>query len=134
MVTIDAASTNVAEKLRPKRRWFQFHLSTAIVLMFMASWLVWLHIGEFLVPHQGKSKRSSELTIFYGWPADAIAYTVVNKRTASGWLEVSRTVTFAPLKLAINIVLGLLLLSAVAYSIECLFRRRSARKPPASVV
>ena len=41
-----------------KRRWFQIHLSTAILLMLAASALMWLNLG--LGP--------------YGWPVHAYSY------------------------------------------------------------
>jgi hypothetical protein len=54
-----------------KRRWFQIHLSTAIVLMFVASGMLWL---QFLPTArldawvQLSRGTMTEHTILYGWP------------------------------------------------------------------
>ena len=45
-----------------KRRWFQIHLSTAIVLMFVAGGLVWLNVRQHTVNFS---------VIEYGWPMAA---------------------------------------------------------------
>jgi hypothetical protein len=46
-----------------KRRWFQFHLSTAIVLMFVASALLWLNLRQSI----GYEDRSYVVRL-RGWP------------------------------------------------------------------
>ena len=34
------------EKSLPNRRWFQIHLTTAIMLMFIAAWMIWANTVE----------------------------------------------------------------------------------------
>ena len=56
----------------PPRKRFQIHLSTAIVMMFVAGGLVWANVWrrlvildfDFSVPSAGES--------LYGWPSDAV--------------------------------------------------------------
>src|SRR4051794_22733661 len=49
------------------RRWFQIHLSTAIVLMFVASGLLWLNLKDFYNSQLDYSAFSPEVR-HVGWP------------------------------------------------------------------
>ncbi|MCY3021414.1 MAG: hypothetical protein NTW87_20560 [Planctomycetota bacterium] len=56
---------------RPKRRpWFQFHLSTAIVLMFVAAGLLWLNIRVHTTIAAGKQMWDDrECAVVRTWPS-----------------------------------------------------------------
>ena len=60
---------------QPKRRWFQFHLSTAIVLMFVAGGLLWLNMRP---PTQWLEKDGLNQQLVCcrgsGWPVAKTAY------------------------------------------------------------
>jgi hypothetical protein len=49
------------------RRWFQIHLSTAIVLMFVASGLLWFNFKDFYNTHWEYFAYSPEVR-HMGWP------------------------------------------------------------------
>ncbi|HLX60254.1 MAG TPA: hypothetical protein VKX17_03120 [Planctomycetota bacterium] len=63
-----------------QRKWLQVHLSTAVVLMFVAGALIWANIGprprkSSYTFHFANPYRESELIHVgkvYGWPYDAI--------------------------------------------------------------
>jgi len=58
----------------PTRRWFQFRLSTAILLMFVFGLFLWLnspHIGRCVVPDTSPNRHFSQKEVFWpvlGWP------------------------------------------------------------------
>ena len=56
---------------KPKKRpWFQFHLSTAIILMFAAAGLLWLNMRPDV---QATPFGSNEL-VAWGWPFTALQH------------------------------------------------------------
>jgi hypothetical protein len=129
----------------PKRPWFQFHLSTAIVLMFVAAGLMWLNVtlGELRSLSQWKAYPGSVQLedngpcysrMYYrgrGWPFSFCRVTFFNTPTS-----IPQTDTEAPFvnefedsgTLAINLVadlaLSVTLLLAVAFCCERVIRLR----------
>lgn len=96
-----------------KRRWFQIHLSTAAVLMFLAGGLIWLNLTNL-----GRGDGTLSLKIKYGYPEPV--YWGHNTTDAHFYWEA----------IAINLLFGLLVLFCVARICEFLIRRRESRKPP----
>ena len=104
---------------KPRRAWFQLHLSTAIVLMFVAGGLLWANI------------RVQEVSSIYPFPF-LIEY-------ARGWpmLYLNYSRVGAPpndqywtwLNLLINLLCSIGLLTVVAAISERVLRRREARAP-----
>lgn len=89
-----------AVKQAPKHRWYQFHLSTAIVLMFVAGLLMWKNSIEDTVGYEvgGQSVRGYG----YGWP-----WPIQCSRAES---RPSWKPTFLPYGLAANCLVGALIL------------------------
>lgn len=112
---------------KPKKRpWFQFHLSTAVVLMFVAAGLMWLNItvfeGVLKTREPGKSR---------GWPFGCWGeYTW----SAYHWDELvqgpeHRVEVHCWLVLC-NLVVALLILCVVGFVCEQYIRRKSPQAPP----
>lgn len=112
-----------------KRPWFQFHLSTAIILMFVASGLLWLNIPQ----------HSDEVFLTRGWPfpavdearPDAVAYlrsagteltpkeaAATARDIAKGWREIHAE------GIAADALLSLCVLLLVGCGAEFCARRR----------
>jgi hypothetical protein len=102
----------------PRRARFQIHLSTAMVLMFVAGALIWANAVPRTI-----NTLNSEFTKVYGWPCCSWGrYT--------RWGDDSPLQTFdysLPL-VALDIVVSVVLLFGVWFFCEWLIRRRAARK------
>jgi hypothetical protein len=115
-----------------KRRWFQIHLSTAIVLMFVAGVLLWrnivpLHIAWYdpIVSSHGQAKFHQAMLDgkfwLTGWPTIMTIHAV--DPSAGPIDQPSLFITGS-----INVLAGVLILAACAVSIEFLFRRCEAQE------
>jgi hypothetical protein len=123
------------------RRFWQIHLSTAVVLMVVASGLVFLNIGPRWLPPDSKNLHYETLQLSpeaaleigqkelvlgteyhsaRGWPALAIMNWRRGHVSDSDWNI---------LGVAINSVVALITLIIVSVICELLIRRREARKP-----
>jgi len=123
---------------KPKRKFWQVHLSTAVILMIEAAGLLWLnvtHVEEKRTLHYPLYFEGSELTnvaaLFerQGWP---ICYHQVffqgtlhdrmnpDDRVSDDWKALSLT---------IDAVICLVILLANGSICEWLIRRREGRKP-----
>ena len=102
----EAPAGRVASPLagRAKRPWFQYHLSTAIVLMFVAAALLWLNIG--LHEHG-----------LYGWPFHVYSYDFTYFDAGLGGYQATPT-TQNVAWLVTDIVIALLLLVAMMIACE----------------
>ena len=127
---------------KPRRAWFQIHLSTAIVLMFVASGLMWanmravpteswLAVSKFAREHPLSENPNDRGALCdpsphfeYGFPS--VAYS-------SGQIYFYRANTFwsewSPRGIATNSCVVIVLLATVAFISEWLVRRREARAP-----
>ncbi|MCY3024200.1 MAG: hypothetical protein NTW87_34930 [Planctomycetota bacterium] len=118
-----------------KRPFFQFHLSTAVVLVFAAAGLLWANMHErkavahFLDQEWEWDRSRSEVQIeayvvFHGWPSFC---------TESLYLFCySEPDHFCrndckPLSLALNALVALFVLLATAVLLEWLIRRKERR-------
>jgi hypothetical protein len=120
-------------RLKFNRTWFQIHLTTAIVLMFVAGGLLWLNMhrryAEFLfmpdTAYWGTTFPSSYYP--YGWPmgierwlnTETEEYTILNMHYP--WRF------FFPF--LINVVVGLFILFFVGRCCEWFIHRRETRAP-----
>lgn len=107
------------------RRWYQFHLSTALVLMFTASLFLWLNTRQY-----EDTKRHLQL-FARGWPYAWYVHTPdqeLSFRNEKG--EVRATAryrggrTYHGWKLAGNVGIALGILAAVGFIAERFARRR----------
>jgi hypothetical protein len=102
-----------------KRPWFQFHLSTAIVLMFVASGLLWANLSE---SPAGNLSDWGVTVHIYGWPAKV--YWVTSDKTGDGFFWKERG-GYSGLAMDAGAALAVLL--AVAVFCEWRIRRRERR-------
>ncbi|MCY3017909.1 MAG: hypothetical protein NTW87_02605 [Planctomycetota bacterium] len=144
---------------KPKKRpWFQFHLSTAVVLMFVVGGLVWLNtrkirpyppLGELpppasdeLVEHNWSifvggtiafppgSGGPIQCEDFRGWPWHYyVDQSLPCWRSGSEWKLVHKHV-LSYLVLIADILVALVILSFVAFLCEWRIRRQSAQAEP----
>jgi len=101
------------------RRWFQVHLSTAIVLMFVAGILIWLNIyandSEISGTEQGYVVFSS-----HGWPMKCL---VVGQYPEIWFYRWSWKYV------VLNSIFALAILCLTALILKLRIRRREARRP-----
>jgi hypothetical protein len=104
---------------KPKRRFWQFHLITLVLLTLAASLLVWLNLP---------AKRAWGPASFYyeiGWPQSVYHYPVSIGPWDVGTPDALHSVAdiiFVDLGIAMSILFN------VAFTCEYLIRRREARK------
>jgi len=88
-----------------RRAWFQFHLSTALAVMFAAGGLIWANTA----------------TRDYGWPFAAVKTYDVRAMTTKGCISfTSREVQYT--HIALDAALGLTLCGALAFVCERISR------------
>ena len=125
---------------QPKKRpWLQFHLSTAVVLMFVASGLLWLNMR----PHQclcslpEVGAGATGLAVYYGWPWPAWVSGLEDD--ASGERANYKAVVAAAVRIAMDrtrsfvagvadALLALGIMASAAVSCEWRIRRRERRQ------
>jgi hypothetical protein len=131
----------VSEAEKPKRKFWQFHLSTAVILIIVAGGLIGVNLTERM-PHFEDPEVNHELFLLgeeriehqYGWPM--IAEETVNP----GILSYSHILTsdkqvppktfcrWEPTAIATNAAVALSILIAFGFCAEFLIRRREDRK------
>jgi hypothetical protein len=105
---------------KPRRAWFQIHLSTAILMMFVAGGLMWANVVEdisyyWVQPYVGDPIRL-ELRK-QGWPIRFTEYYLYDSQKPNYW------------KCAADFATALVILAAIAFVCEYFIRRREARAP-----
>ncbi|HLX59649.1 MAG TPA: hypothetical protein VKX17_00065 [Planctomycetota bacterium] len=117
----------------PPRRWrFQIHLSTAIVLMFVAGGLIWANVTvtESNYTSEGfKEGRWNKAEVYdrmYGWPDQFWQETL--ERGANGEYVPVVPVRYRRRIIVRNALVALAILFVVWFLCEWLIRRRAARK------
>lgn len=96
-----------------KRRWFQIHLSTAVVLMFVAGAILWANVASHEFVYLNNKSKAWEAIAVHGWPiyadrpAEHPVYSIL-------W--------------AANVIVGFFVLTMTWVFCESLIRRREARK------
>jgi hypothetical protein len=98
---------------KPKRKFWQFSLTTALLLALLISWLLFMNL------YSEPSKQEIHQQ-HYGWPFAAVQRNVVNGRTVRWYVEDANL--YGDLAIALQIFLVVALIS------EWLIRRREARK------
>ena len=107
----------------PPRKRFQFHLSTAIVMMFVAGGLIWANVHVMAYSFEGYPR--------YGWPYRAIFNNsvLVPEGTHLFHVRCSDDLYFIGVaRLSANALTAVALLIVVYFLCEWLIRRRAARK------
>ena len=104
----------------PPRKRFQIHLSTAIVMMFVAGALMWANVNE--------RASSDKVCSLYGFPFDA-NYVLLNEvDEVDGELVPVFRPYLVSIPLIENGLIALAILFAVWFLCEWLIRRRATRK------
>jgi len=125
-----------------RRPWYKIHLSTAIILMFVASGLLWLNFARYLHPlgpkihYEGplKNCKLSDATGFFymGLPIPAIGYRYHLEPTTDTHTfimrETDKTLICKPLWLLVDILVAAGILVLVAIACEWSIRRKERRK------
>ena len=106
-----------------KRPWFRFHLLTAVLMLFMASALLWLEvIPTHSQPLWGVTRQ--------GWPwVMRYEYTLLASEEAATLAEYPPMFTWIWTNVAKDVMVYALTLVAVAFVSESILRRREARRP-----
>jgi hypothetical protein len=114
-----------------RRRWFQLHLSTVVVLTVIAGGFVGLNTRCRHSMYGSMSGSHGEA--FYGWPVQCVCRTYrlkpgdtatpIQMREDGGTLEFS----FSPSGIAINVGCLIAMVAAVGLSLEFWIRRRNPR-------
>ena len=118
-----------------KRRWFQIHLSTAVVLMFVAGGLMWANLRARKVEWDGSNigyVATRSPAFDYGWPQVILNdhYEWKTPFDRSDLTDETYKVQWWRYdNLAINIATALALFCATAFMCEWSIRRREARAP-----
>jgi hypothetical protein len=116
-----------------KRRWFQIHLSTAVVMMFVAGALLGLNFIQRV--NDNKLIRDA---IFNGWPFPVVTYAEWDSPDKSSIMISDNTswlrVELEPPKwhdkgIAMNALLGIVFFTVAASLSEYMIHCREARKP-----
>ena len=116
-----------------KRRWFQIHLSTAIVMMFVAGGLLWINMGwerNFLL-------AAGHPVATHGWPVDGATIDgmyivrILSSDVLGGRFEFHKGLTFGVIFnwWLMNLLCAIAILVVIAWLLERRIRRREARKP-----
>ncbi len=130
-----------------KRRWFQVHLSTCIVLMFVAAGLVWLNLKARPAIEQGSidqntKSRVGHLEKYYtrlqirGWPYEFQNFFEDTKMQNDfqealrepGEIRLPGAEGIHLAQLSLNILFALAILAATAFGCEWWVRRRGGRQ------
>jgi len=96
---------------------FQLHLSTCLVLMFVAGAIIWLNLRAVRTDQLDISASEVNRIFNHGWPCIA-------------WTSTRPCATEKPVLyrgIAVNVLVGLAILAAVAVGCELLQRRRLLR-------
>ena len=115
-----------------KYRFWQLHLSTAVLLMLLIAWLAKINI----VPSDNFRDHGEYTVTSYGWPIHIIHYDFKGRTDYEGksnaWdVDDSRVGTlYRSILIAIieNLLVAISLVANVAFLSECLIRRREGRK------
>ena len=127
-----------------KRPWFQYHLSTAVVLMFVAGGLMWANMtperkvydqveyciapGATSAQYTGRTRATAYV---WGWPYEACSKTLAGEEMRAGD-AVWRPTEPQPFEIrgkpfAYNIIVAMSIVVAAALLLEWLIRRRERR-------
>jgi hypothetical protein len=124
---------------KPRRPWFQIHLSTAIVLMFGAGALLWLNMRTryespdravknelYRLLWASHEERLASVSDFRGWPWTSYAEIEIQRRDE---VIIGKTAYWDYFHFSYNIAFAAMFLVLIGISCERLIRRREARAP-----
>jgi hypothetical protein len=124
----------------PRPKWLQVHLSTAVVLMFAATALLWINVREqavvdteILLP-SGFHPNAK----YNGWPFIFNEYVIAPVKVPVGWDGKEPLVTSIESRIiwfdaTLDVFVGLILLAALWFLCEWQIRRHRERNPPPKI-
>ena len=121
-VRVRSMSVTKNGAMPPRRKRFQIHLSTAMVMMLVAGALIWANITARLGLVEGKKGREW-FVVSYGWPLGAV-------HRVAFWYEDNEEYPpriWVP-GVVVDIAVALAILFAVWFFCEWLIRRRATWK------
>ena len=110
----------------PPRNRFQIHLSTAMVMMFVAGGIFWLNISN---AQRTEGKPGLSFMVIYGWPYKAYGEWYYNRSHApleklKDWTRETKIFTNGVCQ---NAAVAIVILLTTWFLCESLIRRRAAR-------
>ena len=109
---------------KPTRRWFQFHLSTAVVVMIVAGVLIWMNLRDIGSYSEERQTNSAFALLWHnyserycGWP-----YCWHSRNSLMDPFHIIWT----PFIIDSLIIIGIVIV--IASALEYLIRRREAHK------
>jgi len=127
MPTEPAQSSPPPSPTPPRRARFQIHLSTAIVLMFVAGGLIWANVRaswNYVRSFDNITWTNRE----FGCPFTGVYYFEHINQDNPEYVESIRFYTPSYIQIALNLIIAFLILFACWFICEWLIRRRAARK------
>lgn len=122
---------------QPKKRpWFQFHLSTAVALMFVAAGLLWLNMNSQVAFMHWDGTAASGTVYVAGFPMPAITINYASRRAgpADAKSRIAETTIgcHSALGLVVDASFVLSILAVIAFVLECFAYRpiRRTIEPP----
>ena len=126
----------------PRRKRFQFHLSTAIVLMFVAGGLIWANTRIARVIRNGFETKYDtspgvndiwigDVNTIYGWPFQTMqsTYAVIEELDGKRSIfEVPPKRDWCPSAIFSNVLIASVILFIIWFLLEHLIRSRASRK------
>jgi hypothetical protein len=110
-----------------KKHWFQFHLSTLLILSFVAGVLIWANLREFHVESGGYEMTNCG----FPFPIKEIHFRDIDVDCMFDVNEAIRNgAEFVPAHVALNIAFGIVVLAAAAGLFEWLIRRKRKLSHP----
>ena len=106
-----------------RRRWFKFHLSTAVVLLLLIGLLLWLNTSLYQIPG---SRGGYARWRVYGWPIPCGWDPNADRMREEAHLL---RIRYGEFRVIWNVLANLAIVVAVAVMCETRIRRREARKP-----
>lgn len=103
------------------RKRCQIHLSTAIVMMFVAGGLTWANVRESKFDLLFEAGLITVVATRRGWP-----YWFFSEDAVVSTMERARIIYWVPA--VVDLLVAILVLFAVLFVCECWIRRRAARK------
>jgi hypothetical protein len=118
----------------PRHKRFQVHLSTGIVMMFVAGGILWANITpritRCITVHEKFKNEMECLNLSYGWPREV--YFEGDFIISDSDKPFRGALNYIPIQLAkrlsVNVAIALAILFSVWFACEWRIRRRAARK------
>lgn len=123
------------DEKNPTRHWFQFHLGTAVLIMFTMAVLIWSNVQPQVLVMHVKGSCVGDPALGYGWPMLTYVELMDRPLRPEELATVETLSSPYPIvwrSIIMNASIALCICGTTAFACEWLIRRRSSRKPPTS--